>query len=69
MSTSYYPVLGVHTGLGPGPEVPSRVEADEFFDDPKYLTQRHLFYLAMAHFQNMKHDEKTSYFQIAGTFC
>ncbi|MCJ1461686.1 hypothetical protein MMC07_000284 [Pseudocyphellaria aurata] len=67
-STGYYPITGIHVGLGPGDDVPSRMDIDEWWrsDDPVHKDQVSLFIAALKVFQAIPDSEKLSYFRIAG---
>ncbi|KZS90419.1 Di-copper centre-containing protein [Sistotremastrum niveocremeum HHB9708] len=62
-----YPITGIQEGLGPAAgQVPLRQEIDAWSQNPANATQVNLFILAMARFQNLKVEDKLSFWQVAG---
>jgi hypothetical protein len=68
MAYKYYPIQGIHAGVGPGNRVPIRREISEWADsrDPADQRQVVLFLLALQRLQAVPPSSRDSYFQIAG---
>ncbi|KZT32118.1 hypothetical protein SISSUDRAFT_1067183 [Sistotremastrum suecicum HHB10207 ss-3] len=62
-----YPITGIQEGLGPAAgQVPLRQEIDAWSQNPSNATQINLLILAMARFEDLKVEDKLSFWQVAG---